>query len=227
MIKRATGPAGTLDSEASVQEFDATTFKTWCYIFCARASHSIFPYTFTLKRKVTEWDTVMLETFLTSMIRRRGYTHNVHIRFCTENSTFTVYSNHWMNKARQNNWIWWVFVLLQLWILTWPILWLCTGRFEVINSIWPYKKTVRGRLTYAAYSEQEWINTWGQAMVNAAIDMRKGPLTAADLELLFRPPVGPSVGSSREYYGDVHSSFRFKDTVDALGMMNLTPRGKI
>ena len=45
-------------------------------------------------------------------------------------------SDHFINRYRYNVYIWWTCVILQLWIITWPILWLMTRRWEVLSARW-------------------------------------------------------------------------------------------
>ena len=37
---------------------------------------------------------------------------------------------------RANRYIWWTFVILQLWIITWPIIFFLEKRYEVVNTTW-------------------------------------------------------------------------------------------
>lgn len=46
-------------------------------------------------------------------------------------------SDHWINRCRTNSFIWWICVILQLWIITWPVLWTMTKKWEVVKITWP------------------------------------------------------------------------------------------
>lgn len=37
---------------------------------------------------------------------------------------------------RANKYIWWIFVVLQLWIITWPIIFFLERRYEVAHIVW-------------------------------------------------------------------------------------------
>ncbi|KAF2229660.1 hypothetical protein EV356DRAFT_510320 [Viridothelium virens] len=114
--------------------------KTWCHIFSSRAAHSALPCTFRLTRHVADWDTGLLSSRLTAMVRGgTNYRGRIDFEIKMENEGFVVYSDHWMNRLRLNRWVYWVCIVLQLWVLTWPLLWLCTARFEVVKVGWPYK----------------------------------------------------------------------------------------
>lgn len=48
----------------------------------------------------------------------------------------TIYSPHWVNRARHNDLIYWTCIILQLWIITWPIILLLEHKYEVVFSNW-------------------------------------------------------------------------------------------
>ncbi|KAI9713020.1 MAG: hypothetical protein M1820_001005 [Bogoriella megaspora] len=220
-------PANRTDLEASpvaVQtpqpETRIRAIKSWCHIFTSRASHSYFPYIFRLERRVTEWNTEMLKRDLTAMIRQTNYRGKVDFSIKTDNDTFTIYSDHWMNRFYNNRYVYWLCIILFLWIITWPVLLLCTGRFSVIRSDWPYKRSLTklqarsqlveyqnadvaeesddaaaenpnftGRITpdgrklylhYASISEQEFLETWGPVIIDAAFARKQGCVTQED-----------------------------------------------
>ncbi|KAL9088909.1 MAG: hypothetical protein Q9165_005966 [Trypethelium subeluteriae] len=134
------GPGTAAAAAATPDEDRIHALKTWCHIFSSRAAHSAFPCTFRLTRRVGDWDTALLSSRLTAMIRGgTNYRGRVAFEVKMEGAEFVVYSEHWMNRLRLNRWVYWVCVVLQLWILTWPLLWLCTARFEIVEAVWPFK----------------------------------------------------------------------------------------
>ena len=172
--------------------------KTWCHIFTSRASHSAFPYIFRLHRHVTNWDTLLLDDRLQAMIRATNYRGRLEFQVKTDGDSFTVYSDHWINRLRTNRVVYWVCIVLQLWILTWPVLLLCTGRFAVVRADWPYKKRrqdvdpslrdggleypgeVDKDYWYASMSENTFLETWGRVIVDAAFARRQGEVGSED-----------------------------------------------
>jgi hypothetical protein len=67
-------------------------------------------------------------------------------------------------------------VILQLWIITWPILWFLTRRYEVVSCQWPYTQTMaNGTKIYATgKSEDQWAEMWKPAVQRAALGKRQG-----------------------------------------------------
>lgn len=172
--------------EAKIQ-----ALRSWCHIFTTCATRTRFPYTFTLQRRVTNWDTDLLRTHLTAMVRQTNYRGNPSIAITTKEDVFTVYSDHWMNRARNNRYIYWTCIILQLWILAWPILWFCTGKFAIAKADWPYKKPVhysasREPWRYASISEQQFLETWGYVLADAAFARRQGCIGREDYERVMK-----------------------------------------
>lgn len=60
----------------------------------------------------------------------------------------TVYSPHWINKLRNHGVVYWIFILSQLWILAWPIIWVLEKRYEVVDSSWYASLAVDDRNGY-------------------------------------------------------------------------------
>ncbi|KAL9065441.1 MAG: hypothetical protein Q9157_007467, partial [Trypethelium eluteriae] len=82
--------------------------KTWCHIFSSRAAHSALPCTFRLTRHVADWDTGLLSSRLTAMVRGgTNYRGRIDFEIKMENEGFVVYSDHWMNRLRLNRWVYW------------------------------------------------------------------------------------------------------------------------
>lgn len=163
---------GGATCHTATTELDAAPdLKTWCHRYVSQVKNSMFPQMFTLIRQPCVWNrdpNVNVQKSLEEAIRRINYAGSLNVCLKIEDFKFTVFSPHWMNRARQNNWIWWTFVLLQLWIITWPILAFCTKRFEVVTVEWPMKREVDGQTVYAKCNEEEWLETWGEAVVNLA-----------------------------------------------------------
>ena len=80
-------------------------------------------YSFTLHRHLQAFSTKTLRNSLDTHIRDLNYRGSISISQSLAHGTVTVYSPHWINRLRLNNWVWWPIVILQLWIFTWPIIW--------------------------------------------------------------------------------------------------------
>lgn len=99
----------------------------------------MFPHRFTLHRHLDGFDSRALKSVLTSHIRSINYCGSIVYKLTIAHQSVSVYSPHWINSLRMNRYVWWICVFLQLWILTWPIIWLMEKRYEVIQTSWrPY-----------------------------------------------------------------------------------------
>ncbi|KAL8671511.1 MAG: hypothetical protein Q9168_003980 [Polycauliona sp. 1 TL-2023] len=147
---------------------------------------------------------------MTEAIRGTNYRGNIAITYPVCNRATTIKSDHWINRYRHNVYIWWICVILQLWIITWPLLWLMTKRWEVFSVEWPcriYRQPDgswpmtheflphvlwhEGRDTeedplhpypgrVARMTETEWVGRWRLAVQMAAESKKRGALNEAD-----------------------------------------------
>lgn len=77
-----------------------------------------------------------MRSVFTSHLRSLNYRGSITISASLANGSITVYSRHWINKLRNNPFVFWACIILQLWILTWPLIWLLERRYEVVRSMW-------------------------------------------------------------------------------------------
>ncbi|XHF99735.1 hypothetical protein AWENTII_003225 [Aspergillus wentii] len=149
----------------------------WCERFCndpARVK------SFTFKRTLHGLDSSSLNSALTSQLRSLNYRGNVHIYVSLSRGSVTVYSPHWINRLRTNKFIYWLCIILQLWILTWPIIWFLERRYEVVRSVWYSSRDVKDsrhpagwRKVYACgHDENALADLWGPAVTQAAWERR-------------------------------------------------------
>lgn len=181
----------------------APSLKEWCHRFCASSAST---KTFTISRNVTGIDQSLLTQQMTEVIRRTNYRGNINITYPVRYRRTVFMSDHWINRYRHNNFIWWTCVILQLWIFTWPLLWFMTKRWEVYSVEWPceiYKSA--DQLWYISYktaphraidgqtpnmdnvrparmSELGLVQQWELAVQIAAEGKKRGDLTDADRE---------------------------------------------
>lgn len=141
--------AFTRDSTPSLQE--------WCHLFCASSArlksygstpltctcitghdaNKISPVRFTITREVTNLDDKYLVHALQGVLRSTNYRGDISIAFPLDDREISLMSDHWINRCRTNMFIWWTCVVLQLWIITWPVIWMMTKKWEVVKIIWP------------------------------------------------------------------------------------------
>lgn len=147
---------------------------------------------------------------LTGVLRSTNYRGRVSITFPLEDRATIVMSDHPINRYRTNKLIWWICVISQLWIITWPLLWLMTKHWEVLNVYWPcriFEDDARGwpnsdeehaevihegirpedwdvrrerDVRLAIMSEMAWLEDWRRAIMRAAEDRRRGMLHIVD-----------------------------------------------
>ncbi|KAJ5232812.1 hypothetical protein N7468_005768 [Penicillium chermesinum] len=73
---------------------------------------------------------------LVSHIRSLNYHGQISCKAVLAQQSVTIFSPHWINRLRANRYIWWIVVILQLWIISWPIIWFLERRYEVAHTTW-------------------------------------------------------------------------------------------
>lgn len=91
---------------------------------------------FTIYRELKGFDSQAMRNILDSHIRELNYRGTINQCFTQAHSSVTIYSPHWINRLRTNKFVWWIVVILQLWIITWPIIWLMEKRYEIAFTRW-------------------------------------------------------------------------------------------
>ncbi|KAL9031326.1 MAG: hypothetical protein Q9196_000650 [Gyalolechia fulgens] len=181
----------------------APSLKEWCHRFCASSAGA---KSFTISRKVTGIDHSILTQQMTEIIRSTNYRGHISITYPVGSRATVIMSDHWINRYRHNKFIWWACVILQLWILTWPLLWFMTKRWEVFSVEWPCRiyrspdntwlvsyetepdRAYEGQppedpnVRPAHMSELDWVNQWTLAVQLAAESKKRGILTDTDRE---------------------------------------------
>ncbi|KAL4789172.1 major facilitator superfamily domain-containing protein [Aspergillus venezuelensis] len=126
-----------MDEENGGQDYPG--LKGWCERFIRDPAPV---KSFTYRRHLHGFDANPMKAALTTHIRSTGYQGHISISPVIANGFVTFYSPHWINKARNNAWIFWPCIILQLWIITWPIIWFMERRYEVVRSEWFSSKNV-------------------------------------------------------------------------------------
>ena len=117
-------------------------------------------------------------------IQSTGYMGHVGVRFPLQHESVTVYSPGIINSLRSTTWVRYLFYFTFLWILSWPILLLCTARYEVVEGVWKYADRMPGEVAdgesgtgrvrqFVVMSEGEWFQRWERAIKRAALGKMK------------------------------------------------------
>lgn len=151
----------------------------WCHMYCA--SHAGLKV-FRLRRRVVGWDMELLQTYLQSMVRRTNYQGHLEVTFPVYNQDVELWSDCRTNRWRLTKWIYGLFCVTMLWILTWPYLFFRTKRFETASAVWHFSTpNSDGTKNYVTLSENQWYNMWGRALGKAVLTKRQGTLDQQDL----------------------------------------------
>ncbi|KAI8093313.1 uncharacterized protein BX664DRAFT_329424 [Halteromyces radiatus] len=93
--------------------------------------------------KVIDWDYAQLTRAFTSAIRAYGYYHSVDISYEMKNYKVTIKTNSTLSRMSDHKAVRFFFFITCLWIIAWPILWLCKKQFghTSLKSEWAMKVT--------------------------------------------------------------------------------------
>lgn len=151
----------------------------WCHMYCA--SHSWLK-TFQLKKQVVGFDEQRVRQHLEDMVRRTNYRGNLETSFPVRDEKVEVWNECRGNRWRLTHWILLLFCLTFLWILTWPLLFFMTKKYETVSAVWHYSTLdEEGRKQYVTLSEDQWYNLGGRAISKAVLMKRQGMLNQQDL----------------------------------------------
>ncbi|KAE8550112.1 hypothetical protein EYB25_008643 [Talaromyces marneffei] len=156
---------------------DKSDLLEWCQRYCNDPSPV---KSFTLTRHVHNFKAGSMADYLKSQIRETNYRGQITAEIQIINGKVTIYSPHWVNRMR-NNWIvFWACIILQLWIITWPIIWLLEKKYAVVYSCWYSSHTIDAgigaiaRRTYARGRDEHTLaEFWAPAVKQAAWARRK------------------------------------------------------
>ncbi|KAE8356269.1 hypothetical protein BDV28DRAFT_116475 [Aspergillus coremiiformis] len=169
-----------------VEDNEGPDLMGWCERFCQDPS-PVKSFTFT--RHIEKFDSSIITSALTSHLRNLGYRGNILISTSFSNNSFTVYSPHWINRGRNNSFVYYTCLILQLWVITWPIIWLLERRYEVVRSVWLFSREVGSQRVYACNQDEEHVaEELAPVVTQAAWERRSDAkfLTDQDMRLLRR-----------------------------------------
>ncbi|KAL8786788.1 MAG: hypothetical protein Q9213_002609 [Squamulea squamosa] len=198
-IRKQLDPRVNAHSEAAAT---APSLQEWCHRFCASSASA---KSFTISRTVTELQRHIITKSMTEALRGTDYRGNIATTYPICNRATIIVSDHWINRYRHNKFIWWICVILQLWIFTWPLIWFMTKRWEVFTVEWPCRiymqpdgswpmahefyphawshegqQTNDSSIRVAHQTEEQWVGLWRLAVQQAAESKRCGTLSDAD-----------------------------------------------
>ncbi|KAA8909942.1 hypothetical protein FN846DRAFT_775740 [Sphaerosporella brunnea] len=127
---------------------------------------------FILRKRLASLDSQMLQTHVEAMIRSTNYRGHTRIRFPLENRSVVLSPDNWVCRIRYG-WYRWIFYLSFLWLITWPVLWLFTKKWDVVEAVYQCRPN----------AERDWVDRWGWVLTRLVRQRRqqKCPLTVANL----------------------------------------------
>ncbi|RJE21080.1 hypothetical protein PHISCL_06594 [Aspergillus sclerotialis] len=160
----------------------------WCERFC-RDNAGVKSFKFT--RVLHGFDETPMRPIFTSHLRSLNYGGHITISSSFANESITVYSPHWINRLRNDSFVFWVCIVFQLWIVTWPIMGILEKRYEVVRSVWWSSRNVEDgsspsghRKEYAnGRSEEELAEFWSPAVGETAMAGHKDGETLTEHDI--------------------------------------------
>ncbi|KAF7868608.1 hypothetical protein EAF04_005139 [Stromatinia cepivora] len=144
--------------------------QAWCHKFVSDPSSM---KCFIFERKIINHDKSHLEYLLRRIVTSTNYRGQVYVDFPTSHKRVIVYSPHMINEWRMTPWIRWFFYLTFFWVVSWPILFLITRRYEVVKGIYQYADRPAGvgvsTRKATVQSEDEFVNHWEAALRSAIL----------------------------------------------------------
>ncbi|KAJ5372771.1 hypothetical protein N7517_004777 [Penicillium concentricum] len=168
---------------------EVKALKMWCERFCHDPASV---KSFTVHREISGFDSNAMRNVLTSHIRELNYRGSINFSLSTAHRSVTIYSPHWINRLRTNRFVWWVVVILQLWIITWPVIFFMEKRYEVVHTRWnasliPESDSPLAKCYAFGRDESSLAEYWAPAVKQAAWTRRHGEgnlLTRMDADRL-------------------------------------------
>ncbi|KKY39154.1 hypothetical protein UCDDA912_g00865 [Diaporthe ampelina] len=158
---------------------DKPNLTQWCHLYVA--SHSGLK-SFSLRREIKGFDQARLREQLEALVRRLNYRGHLQVSFPVHDHTVQVWNECRTNQWRLTKWIYVMFCVSMLWLLSWPYLFFRTKRFETVSSEWHFSRVdSEGRKSYVSLTEDQWYNMWGRPIAKAILSKRQGVLDQQDL----------------------------------------------
>ncbi|RAH81978.1 hypothetical protein BO86DRAFT_312900 [Aspergillus japonicus CBS 114.51] len=156
----------------------------WCDRFCLDPG-PVKSFRFT--RSIVGFDVATLRSLLISHLRSLNYHGNIDISITLANQELTIYSPHWINELRNNSFAYWFCIILQLWIITWPVIWFLEHRYDVVRAVWYFSRVRGSQTVYACHRDEAAIaKELAPIVTQAAWERRRNGkmLSAHEMDLL-------------------------------------------
>lgn len=158
---------------------DKPNLTQWCHLYVA--SHSGLK-SFSLRRRMVGFDQARVREQLEALIRRTNYRGHLQVSFPVQHHTVQVWNECRTNQWRLTKWIYVMFCISMLWLLSWPYLFFRTKKFETVSSEWHFSRVdPEGRKQYVSLTEDQWYNMWARPIAKAVLSKRQGILDQQDL----------------------------------------------
>lgn len=152
--------------------------RDWADDYCADPS---ICKEFVMEKICPGYDTKYLENRLSQLIQSTNYAGDIAISFPTTHNRVKIRPSNKLTELRYNRAVRWFCYLTFLWLITWPILWIMTHRYNVVRSVWPMSAVgVDGRRR-VKMTEDQWFDYWRLAIRRAVLGRRQGRVTEQDL----------------------------------------------
>ncbi|KAF2220981.1 hypothetical protein BDZ85DRAFT_283881 [Elsinoe ampelina] len=147
--------------------------RRWCEMFVAdRAGWKSFGF----KRWVEGFDKVRVRQLVETAVRGTGYMGRVHVDFAERQNEVVVFSPGRINALRTMVWVRWLFYLTFLWIVSWPVLFFLTKRYEVVDGVYQYRAGGTRYGSVAVQDEGDWFAQWERSIQRAAWGRVRGEI---------------------------------------------------
>lgn len=151
----------------------------WCHLYVA--SHSGLK-SFSLRRRMMGFDQARMREQLEALVRRMNYRGHLQVSFPVQDHNVQVWNKCRTNQWRLTKWVFVLFCVSLLWLLSWPYLFLRTKTFDTVTAEWHFSRVdSEGRKRYVSLSEDQWYNLWARPIAKAILSKRQGVLDQQDL----------------------------------------------
>ncbi|EWC46550.1 hypothetical protein DRE_04273 [Drechslerella stenobrocha 248] len=154
------------------------TMRDWADNYCADRA---ICKEFVMEKICPGYDTKYLETQLYQLIQSTNYGGDIQITFPTTHSKVKVRPANKLTQLRYNRAARWFCYLTFLWLITWPLLWFMTRKYNVVRSVWPMSAVGIDGRRRVKMTEEQWFDYWRLAIRRAVLGQRQGMVTEQDL----------------------------------------------
>ncbi|KAK6359747.1 hypothetical protein TWF696_000886 [Orbilia brochopaga] len=154
------------------------TVRDWADDYCANPS---ICKEFVMEKVCPGYNTEYLKTRLTQLIQSTNYAGDIVISFPTTHNKVKIRPANKLTNLRYNRAVRWFCYLTFLWLITWPVLWFMTHKYNVVRSVWPMSAIGIDGNRRVKMTEEQWFEYWRIAIRRAVLGRRQGRVTEEDL----------------------------------------------